>query len=94
MYLHCLAYSSVGVFHKHASDCRSGDVRAGRASFRQAQRLSDHLFEAHFNGALSAFREGDLQESYEMVSRAVEVYPDSSDCKDLLKQLRTRLMLL
>ncbi|CAD7700271.1 unnamed protein product [Ostreobium quekettii] len=86
---HAEALNNLGVL-----ECRSGDVRAGRASFSQAQRLSDHLFEAHFNGAVSAFRAGDLQESYDMVSRAAEVYPDHPDCKDLLKQLRTRLMLL
>lgn len=55
---------------------------------RTAQQAGGHTYEACYNGALLAFKLGDFQESFELVTRALELYPEHSDSLDLLKQLK------
>ena len=59
-----------------------------------AYRLAPHMFEPYFNGALVAFKLGDCQESYELNDKALEAFPDHTESKDLLKQLKAHFAML
>ena len=56
----------------------------------RALRLGPHAFEPPFNSALLCFKLGDSQESFTLVGKALESYPDHADSKELLKQLKAK----
>ncbi|KAH3744722.1 TRP protein for ciliary function [Pelomyxa schiedti] len=55
--------------------------------FKSAQYNCPHLHEPLFNGALLMFRLGDLQESFQLVSRALDLFPDHQDSQELKRML-------
>ena len=61
---------------------------------RVGQKEGDHTFEPYFNGALLAFKTGDFQESFDLVSKALSAYPEHTESLDLLKQLKSHFSLL
>eukprot|EP00741_Cyanophora_paradoxa_P011225 tig00020554_g10845.t1 len=80
---HAASFNNLGVL-----ELRKGNVEQARGNFATAQRLAPVMFEPFFNGALLAFKLGDFQESFELVSKALEAYPDHSDSHELMKQLK------
>ena len=59
-----------------------------QANFTTAQKLAPYLFEPFYNGGLLAYKLGNYQESYALVTKALEIYPDHTDSTDLLKTLK------
>ena len=59
-----------------------------------AQKEGDHTFEPYFNGALMAFKAGDFQDSFDLVSKALSAFPDHTESHELLKQLKSHFSLL
>lgn len=55
-------------------------------------RLGPHAFEPPYNSALLSFKLGDSQESYNLVTKALECYPEHADSKELLQQLRAKFV--
>lgn len=53
-----------------------------------------HVFEAHYNAALLAWRQGDLQDAWERVSAALAAFPGHTESQELRRQLRAELMAL
>jgi len=86
---HAESFNNLGIL-----ELRKGNIEQARSNFLQSLRLSPHLFEPFFNGALVAFKLGDCQESYEMAQKALEAFPDHTDSKDLLKQLKKHFTML
>ncbi|KAG2493544.1 hypothetical protein HYH03_008358 [Edaphochlamys debaryana] len=58
------------------------------------QREGVHVFELFFNGALLAFKAGDFQVSFELVSQALAAYPEHTESHELLKQLKAHFTML
>lgn len=56
-------------------ELRKGNIEQARSNFQSSLRLSPHLFEPFFNGALVAFKLGDCQESFDMAQKALEAFP-------------------
>lgn len=46
-----------------------------------------HIFEPFYNSALMAYRMGDFQEAYTYASKALKLYPNHLDSKELLNLL-------
>jgi hypothetical protein len=44
--------------------------------------------------ALLSYKLGDFQDSYQLVQKALTVFPDHADSKDLVKLLRQHFMML
>ncbi|KAL1528340.1 hypothetical protein AB1Y20_009694 [Prymnesium parvum] len=86
---HAESYGNLGVL-----ELRKGNIDAARASFRTVQNLAPHLFEPFFNGALLAYKLGDFQESFDLASKALEIFPEHHDSIELLKLLRNHFTLL
>lgn len=86
---HAEAYNNLGVL-----ECRKGNDQAARALFRSGQRMAEHVFELHFNGALGAFKAGDFQEAHELVGAALAAYPEHTESLELKKQLHAALTTL
>jgi tetratricopeptide repeat protein 8 len=58
------------------------------------QKEGDHTFEPYFNGALLAFKSGDFQDSFDLVTKALNVFPEHTESLQLLKQLKSHFSLL
>lgn len=73
-------------------ELRKGNVQAARSHFETARKLAGHLFEPFFSGALVSWKLGDCQESYELAQKALQAFPDHTDTKELLSQLKKQFM--
>lgn len=58
------------------------------------QKEGDHTFEPYYNGALLAFKLGDFQESFDLVQKALNAYPEHTESHELLKQLKSHFTML
>ncbi len=86
---HAEACSNLGVL-----ELRKGHVDAARTNFRSVHQSAPHMFEPLFNGALLAFKLGEFQEAFELVTRAIAANPHHADSKELRKQLTQHFALL
>lgn len=50
--------------------------------------VASHIYEPYYNSALLAYRMGDFQESYNLVSKALQIYPNHVDSKELQQLLQ------
>lgn len=57
-------------------------------------RLADYLYEPMYNAALLSFQLGELQESFNLVNKALQIFPDHADSKELLENLRNHFSCL
>jgi len=80
---HAEAHVNLGVL-----EMRRGSADIARGLFSSAQRLASFLFEAWFNGALAAYKAGDLQDSHTQCKRALELSPTHSDAIELSAKLK------
>jgi len=80
---HAESYNNLGVL-----ELRKGSITQARSNFATAQRLAPYVFESFFNGALLAFKLGDFQESFRLVSQSLAAYPSHADSLELMKLLK------
>eukprot|EP00879_Flechtneria_rotunda_P021995 GHRR01023196.1.p1 GENE.GHRR01023196.1~~GHRR01023196.1.p1 ORF type:complete len:416 (+),score=162.18 GHRR01023196.1:766-2013(+) len=86
---HPEALNNLGVL-----EIRKGKVQQAAGYFRSGAKAADHVFELHYNLALLAHKQGDLQEAVSQVDQALVINPEHTDSLDLKKQLRAQLMAL
>jgi tetratricopeptide repeat protein 8 len=86
---HAESYNNLGVL-----DYRKGNDDAAKTSFKMGQRVGEHVFELHYNGALLAFKNGDFQDSFNLAKAALEVYPEHTESQELMKQLKNHFSTL
>ena len=82
---HAEAYNNLGVL-----ELRKNNVEQARSYYQNAIRLADWLYEPLYNLALLAFRTGQMQESFTLVNKALTIFPEHADSKELLKTLRSQ----
>lgn len=80
---HAESFNNLGVL-----ELRKNSLDQARANFRSAQRLTEFLFQPYYNGALLAYKTGELQDSYHLVQKALEAYPEHHDSLELLRLLK------
>jgi tetratricopeptide repeat protein 8 len=80
---HAEAYNNLGVL-----ELRKNNVEQARTFYSTAIRLADWLYEPFYNLALLAFRTGQMQESFNLVAKALKIFPEHADSKELLKTLK------
>jgi tetratricopeptide repeat protein 8 len=82
---HAEAYNNLGVL-----ELRKNNVEQARTYYSTAIRLADWLYEPLYNMALLTFRTGQMQESFALVNKALGIFPDHADSKELLKTLKNQ----
>jgi len=87
--MHAESFNNLGIL-----ELRKGNIEQASSCFESAHDLAPHMFEPFFNGALVAFKLGDCQESFEYAQKALEAFPDHTDSKELLKQLKKHFTML
>jgi|TARA_B110000208_G_scaffold48886_3_gene64602 tetratricopeptide repeat protein 8 len=81
---HAESYTNLGVL-----ELRRGALDVAQSNFRTAQNLAPYMYEAFFNGALLAYKGGQLESAYRQVCSALAAYPRhaaSNELKLLLQQ--------
>lgn len=86
---HVEAHNNLGVL-----ECKKGNDEAARHFFRQGHKLTEHVFEVFYNGALLAYRLGDFQDSHQLAQQALAACPEHSETQELLKQLKSHFTML
>lgn len=80
---HSESYSNLGVL-----ELRKNNLDQARSNFLQAIQLNPFIFEPVFNAALLAYKLGEFQESYQLVEKALGIFPEHSESKELMRLLR------
>ena len=80
---HAESFNNLGVL-----ELRKGDSEQAKSNFMQGAKISAFLFEPCYNSAYLMFKRGEFAESYTMVQRALELFPEHQDSKQLLKDLQ------
>lgn len=86
---HAESFNNLGIL-----ELRKGNIEQARSHFQSAWKIAPHLFEPFFNGALVSFKLGDCQESFNMAQKALEAFPEHTDSKELIKQLKKHFTML
>jgi len=69
-------------------DLRNDSATAAHANFKLARTLGTHLFEPFQNGAVAAFKTGDVAGSLELVEKALLIFPGHADSLELLERIK------
>lgn len=64
-------------------EVRKGNIEQARSSYQTCQRLAPHMYEPFYNGAILAYKLGDFEESYDLVTKALQAYPEHAESKEL-----------
>jgi len=70
---------------------KKGNPDNARYSFQIALKEADYLFEPAYNMALWAYKQNDYQEALKMVNKALEIYPDHFESKELKRTINANL---
>lgn len=73
-------------------EARRGLLDAAKARYALAQRTAAWLYEPWFNGALLAWRSGDVASAHAQVTRALEAFPGHTESAELLAAINKELM--
>lgn len=65
-----------------------------RSNFQTAAQMAPHLYEPTYNGALLAYKLGDLQESFALANKSKEAFDSHTDTHELLKQLQNHFTMM
>ncbi|XP_040583432.1 tetratricopeptide repeat protein 8 [Lepeophtheirus salmonis] len=79
---HAEAYNNLGVM-----ESRKGNIEQALAYFKTSSTLGTHLFEPNFNLSSFAFKTGDMETSFTMGSKTLEIFPEHKDSLALIKRL-------
>ena len=80
---HSEAFNNIGVL-----EMRKSNYEQARSNFQTSSSIVTHNFEPLFNNSLLSFKLGDCQDSFDLATKALDVYPDHSDSIELLQQLK------
>ena len=75
---HAESFNNLGVL-----ELRKGNLEQAKSNFIQSSKMSGFLFEPCYNAAYLMFKKGEFQESYTMVLKSIELFPEHEDSKEL-----------
>ena len=80
------ALNNMGIF-----EVKKGKLESALYHFRLSMKENQYLFEPHFNYAVNAYRTGKYEEAFEVVQKALDIYPDHPDSRKLCSTLKKLL---
>merc|ERR1711991_675771 len=81
---HAESFNNLGIL-----ELRKVNFDMARNNFTTAATAAPFMHEALYNGALLAFKLGEFQNSYSLVGKALEAYPEHAESLELRKLLRS-----
>eukprot|EP01016_Furgasonia_blochmanni_P050532 TRINITY_DN7821_c0_g2_i4.p1 TRINITY_DN7821_c0_g2~~TRINITY_DN7821_c0_g2_i4.p1 ORF type:complete len:494 (-),score=70.15 TRINITY_DN7821_c0_g2_i4:38-1519(-) len=86
---HAEAYNNLAVL-----EVKRDKPEAAKHQIEMAIKNGEFLFEPAYNGALLAYKSNDYQESYQLVTKALRLYPEHADSQELLKMVESVLSVM
>ena len=83
---HAEAHTNMGVL-----EARRGNIDAAKAHYSAAQRSAEWLYEAWYNGALLAWRLGDVATAHTQVARSLIAFPAHAESIELKERVTKAL---
>lgn len=80
---HAEARNNLGVL-----ELQKGNADAALAEYKAAQGISPAMHEARYNGALAAFKAGELESAHKQVQDSLELFPEHSQSQELLPVIK------
>jgi tetratricopeptide repeat protein 8 len=80
---HAEALNNLGVL-----EYQKGHADAALAAYTSAQESSPGMHEARYNGALAAFKAGELESAHKQVNEALDCFPEHSQSLELLPLIK------
>ncbi|XP_011498826.1 PREDICTED: tetratricopeptide repeat protein 8 [Ceratosolen solmsi marchali] len=80
---HAPSYNNLGVL-----EMKNGNIVNARIYFHTAASIANYLYEPHFNSSYLAYKNGDLQTSYNSIQKALNAYPAHRDSQEIFKKLQ------
>jgi tetratricopeptide repeat protein 8 len=77
------ALNNLGIF-----ELKKGKVESALYNFKLAMKENQYLFEPHFNYAINCYKIGKYEEAFEVIKKAIEIYPDHPDSRKLFDLLK------
>lgn len=77
---HAEALTNLGVL-----EFQRGNADGALSNYRKAQEVAPALYEALYNGGLSAYKGGQLESAYNQVQAALANYPEFVQVHELLR---------
>jgi len=72
-------------------EVKKGNTDNARYNFQIAIKEADYLFEPAYNLALWAYKQNDYQDALRLINKALEIYPDHYESKELKKIINASL---
>ena len=92
---HAESFNNLGVLElKRGNVDPEQAADQARSNFATSSRLTQYLFEPCYNGGLLAYKFGEFQESYNLTKKAIDIFPDHADSKELMKTLTQHFSLV
>ena len=73
---------------------KRGKTESARYNFQVSMKEADYFFEPAYNLALCNYKNSDYQEAYKLVKKALSIYPDHIESKELKKTIEDVLSVL
>lgn len=86
---HAEAYNNLGIL-----ELKKGNISNAKYNFNISMKESQYLYEPAFNAALWAYKTTDYQESYTLVNKALNIFPEHLESQELKKTLDDILIVL
>lgn len=86
--MHAEARNNLAILEFHA-----GNADAALAHYAAAQDAAPAMYEAQYNGALMAWKAGELQRAHEQVTAALDMHPGHSQSRELLRMVNAKLVM-
>ena len=80
------ALNNMGIF-----DVKKGKIDSALYHFKLAMKENQYLFEPHFNYAVNSYKIGHYEDAFEVIKKALDIYPDHPDSKKLFNLLKVLL---
>jgi tetratricopeptide repeat protein 8 len=79
---HAEALNNLGIL-----EFQRGNADGALRSYAAAQELAPGFYEPHYNGALTAFKGGELEKAYGLVQSSLKIFPQDAQSAELLRQI-------
>ena len=73
-------------------ETKKGNLVQARSNYLLSCKNSDYAFEPYYNFSIMRYKLGDIEEAYKFNKKALEIFPDHYESKDLKEKIINQLL--
>ena len=70
---------------------KRGSFDQAKSNFLISCKNTDYSFEPYYNYANTRYKQGDYEESYKFAKKALEIYPQHFESKEIVEKIQKQL---